>query len=163
MYADTYKTTNTGHSAEEATWDKFTELDHRMDQLENMKEYVTALQSEMASDTPTTISITSNQPTEASSLETITSALVAALTQAGVGCPTATTAPKKRKWRNIQYYCYTHGANASHASKDCKTPLGEHTSKPTASRCDPQGGSTRFVDKWGYWISRGTVQKNKPN
>ena len=107
----------------------------------------------------------SNQTTETSSLETITSALVAALTQAGVGCP-PTTAPnstKKRKWRKIQYYCYTHGANASHASKDCKTPLGEHTSKPLASRCDPQGGSTRYIDKWGYWTSRGEVQKNRPN
>ena len=97
VYADTYKPTNTRLSAEEATWDKFTELDHRMDQLEDMREYVTAMQSELASDTPTTISVPSNQPTEASSLETITSALVAALTQAGVSCPTATNAPKKRK------------------------------------------------------------------
>ena len=123
------------------------------------------MQSEVALDTPTIISVPSNQPTETSSLETITSALVAALTQAGVGCP-PTTSPntaKKRKWRKIQYYCYTHGANASHASKNCKTPLGEHTSKPLASRCDPQGGSTRYVDKWGYWISRGEVQKSKPN
>ena len=160
LYADTYKANNTGHRAEEM-W-KFSELDNRMDQLE----YLTALQSEVASDTPTTISVPSNQPTETSSLETITSALVAALTQAGVGCPPAgnnSNPQKKRKWRKIQYYCYTHGANASHASKDCKTPLGEHTNKPSATRCDTQGGSTRYVDKWGYWISRGEVQKNKPN
>ena len=81
LHADTYKPNNTGHSAEEQ-W-KFSELDNRVDQLE----YLTAMQSEVASDTPTTISVPSNQPTEASSLETITSALVAALTQAGVGCP----------------------------------------------------------------------------
>ena len=159
LYADTYKAGNTGHSAEEM-W-KFSELDNRVDQLE----YLTAMQSEVASDTPTTISVPSSQPTETSSLETITSALVAALTQAGVGCaPTAKpTTTKKRKWRKIQYYCYTHGANASHTSKDCKTPLGEHTSKPSATRCDPQGGSTRHVDKWGYWISRGDIRKNDPN
>mmetsp|Transcript_6271 Transcript_6271/g.14814 ORF Transcript_6271/g.14814 Transcript_6271/m.14814 type:complete len:443 (+) Transcript_6271:91-1419(+) len=122
MYADTYKLKGTGHSVEEQ-W-KYSDLDNRIDQLE----YLTAMQSEVASDTLTTISVPSNQPTETSSLETITSALVTALTQAGVGCPpsTAPSTAKKRKWRKIQYYCFTHGANASHASKDCKTPLGDH-------------------------------------
>eukprot|EP00534_Pseudo-nitzschia_fraudulenta_P000699 CAMPEP_0201119366 /NCGR_PEP_ID=MMETSP0850-20130426/3516_1 /ASSEMBLY_ACC=CAM_ASM_000622 /TAXON_ID=183588 /ORGANISM="Pseudo-nitzschia fraudulenta, Strain WWA7" /LENGTH=297 /DNA_ID=CAMNT_0047385045 /DNA_START=565 /DNA_END=1458 /DNA_ORIENTATION=+ len=159
LYADTYKPSNTGRRAEEL-W-KFSKLDDRVNQLEHL----TAMQSEVASDTPTTISVPSNQPTETSSLETITSALVAALTQAGVGCPPTApgNTPKKRKWRKIQYYCYTHGANASHASKDCKTSLGEHSSKPSATHCDPQGGSTRYVDKWGYWISRGDIKKNKPN
>ena len=123
------------------------------------------MQSEVASDTPSAISVPSKQPTETSSLETITGALVAALTQARVGCPPATqgTTTKKRKWRKIQYYCYTHRANASHASKDCNTPLGDHANKPGATRCDPQGGSTRNLDKWGYWISRGDIQKQKPN
>ena len=66
LYADTYKPTNTGHSAEEL-W-KFSELDNRVDQLEY-------LQSEVASDTQTTISVPSNQPTETSSLEIITSTI----------------------------------------------------------------------------------------
>ena len=133
-----------------------------MEHLEDMKEYLTAAQSVAPSNTPTTISMPSNQPTGASSLVSLTSALVAALAQAEVG-DASTQTTKKRKWRKIQHYCYTHGANASHASKDCKAPLGDHLSKLTATRCDPQGGSTKLVDKWGYWISKGKVQKTKPN
>ena len=132
MYADTYKPTNVGHNAEEATWDKLSELDQRMEHLEDMKEYLTVAQSVAPSDTPTTISVPGNQPTEASSLASLTSALVAALAQAGVGSA-STQNGKQRKWKKIQHYCYIHGANASHASKDCKTPLGDHLSKTTAT------------------------------
>ena len=63
-------------------------------------------------------------------------------------------------WRKVQYYCYTHGANFSHSSKDYKNPLGEHKSKTNATRCDTQGGSTKNLDKWNHWMSKGKFHKD---
>ena len=145
-YTDTYKK-HVAQQAEDGAWDK---LSARIEDLEAQQEYLTALQS--VTDTPTTISVPSGDLTETSSIETITNAVIAALVKSGNICNSVTnnnsTKSSKPTWRKVQYYCYTHGANVSHASKDCKTPLGDHTSKPNATRCDPQGGSTRNIDKW---------------
>ena len=101
-------------------------------------------------DTPTTISVPSGELTENSSIETITNAVNAALVKSGSICYQANhnsgnagagTGPgtANATWRKVLYYCYTHGANVSHSSKDYKNSLGDHTSKPNATRCDTQG------------------------
>ena len=117
----------------------------------------------------TTISVPSGDLTENSSVENITTAVIAALVKSGSICynannqdtPNAATGYNKPKWKKIQYYCYTRGANISHSSQDCKNPLGDHTSRPNAIRCDPQGGSTKNIDKWNYWMHKGKFRKDK--
>ena len=133
MYTDSYKRHITKHAEEEA-WDKLSVMEAKVEELEVQQEYLTAIQT--ISETPTTISVPSGDLNEASSIETITNAVIAALVKSGNICNNATTTPgatnssnnNKLTWRKVQYYCYTHGANVSHTSKDCKTPLDDHTS-----------------------------------
>ena len=161
MYTDTHKK-HVAQQAEDTAWDR---LSARIEDLEAQQEFLTAVQS--VSDTPTTISVPSGDLTETSSIETITNAVIAALVKSGNICNSVNSnnPPKSNRptWRKVQYYCYTHGANVSHASKDCKTPLGDHANKPNATRCDPQGGCTRNIDKWNYWMHKGQYRKDKPN
>ena len=165
MYSDSYKRYMANHTEEEA-WDKVSAMEAKVGELEAQQEYLTAMQT--ITETPTTISVPSGDLTENSSVETITNAVIAALVKSGAICNNATSQETNRNrnkpnWRKIQYYCYTHGANVSHTSKDCKTPLGDHLAKPNATRCDPQGGSTKNIDKRNYWTHKGKFQKEKPN
>ena len=157
------------HTEEEA-WDKLAAMEAKVEDLEAQQEYFTAMQT--ITDAPTTISVPSADLTTTSSIETITNAVIAALVKSGnIGnqnnnastAPITNTSAHKPTWRKVQYYCYTHGANVSHHSKECKTPLGDHSNKPNATRCDPQGGSTKNLDKWNYWMHKGRYCKEKPS
>ena len=165
MYSDSYKRQLANYTEEEA-WDKLSAMEAKVDELEAQHEYLTAMQT--VTETPTTISVPSGDLTENSSVETIINAVIASLVKSGAICNNPNTQASnknrgKQNWRKIQYYCYTHGANVSHASKDCKTPLGDHLAKPNATRCDSQGGSTKNINKWNYWMHKGKIQKKKPN
>ena len=140
MYSDSYKCYLANHTEEEA-WDKISAMEAKVGELEAQQEYLTAMQT--IAETPTTMSDPSGDLTENSLVETITNAVIAALVKSeGICNNTNTQEPNwnrnKQNWWKIQYYCYTHGANVSHASKDYTT------------RCDPQGGSTKNIDKWHY-------------
>ena len=158
------------HTKEE-TWDKISAVQETVAELNDRQEYLTAIQT--ITDTPTTISVSSAELTDNSSIESVANALLAAILNSGAICNQATQTNQtsgsskaetgKVVWRKVQYYCYTHGANVSHSSKDCKNPLGDHTSRPNATRCDTQGGSTRNLEKWSYWMSKGKFRKEKPN
>mmetsp|Transcript_22142 Transcript_22142/g.46597 ORF Transcript_22142/g.46597 Transcript_22142/m.46597 type:complete len:242 (+) Transcript_22142:768-1493(+) len=174
LYTDSYLQAQAKY-IKEATWKS--KVDLQMQDLEqDHNEYIAAMHSETGSvyPTPTSISVPSGQLTKASSIETITNAIIAALLKSGNICQQANLATnnnaqdsgpttKKKRWRQIKYYCYTHGANTSHASAKCKNPLGEHLNRPNATRCDPQGGSTKNVDKWNHWMHGLTIMKDKPN
>ena len=121
-------------------------------------------------DTPKTINVPSGNLADNFSIKSVANALLAALLKSGAICDQAnqTSGPSgastgKTTWRKVQYYCYTHGANVSNSSEDCKNPLGEHTSKPNATCCDTQGGSNKNLDKWNYWMSKGKFRNDKPN
>ena len=58
---------------------------------------------------------------------------------------------RPRKERQFKYYCYTHGVNLTHASKDCRNKRADHDKHPGATRCDPCGGSTKNLEKWMKW------------
>jgi hypothetical protein len=45
--------------------------------------------------------------------------------------------------RQFKYYCYSHGVNLTHGSKDCRNKHAGHDDHPEATRCNPSGGSTR--------------------
>ena len=65
--------------------------------------------------------------------------------------------------RQYKYYCYTHGTNLSHTSKDCRKKRHGHDDHPGATRCDPCGGSTRNIDKWMKWQTpSGDIVATKP-
>ena len=66
--------------------------------------------------------------------------------------------------RQFKYYCYSHGINFSHSSKDCRNKLREgHDQHPGATRCDPCGGSRRNNDKWMKWQTPdGAIVDTKP-
>ena len=124
------------HNKEE-TWNKISAVEEMVAELGDRQEYLTAMQT--VADTPTTISVPSGDLTDNTSIESVANALLAALLKSGDICNQAnqTGGPSggstaKSTWRKVQYYCYTHGADVSHSSKDCKNPLGEHTSKPNA-------------------------------
>ena len=98
--------------------------------------------------------------------------MIEALVKSGTICRQATQATntsttgrpsKKKNWKQIQYYCYTHGANTSHFSKDYKNPLGDYQNKSDALRCDTQGGITKNLDKWKYWMCKDKFRKEKPD
>ena len=128
MYSDSYKRYLANHTEEE-TWDKLSAMEAKVGELEAQQEYLTAMQT--ITETPTTISVPSGELTKHSSVETITNAVIAALVKSGAICNNANAQDAnqrnrgKQNWRKVQYYCYTHGANVSHASKDCKSPLGD--------------------------------------
>ena len=165
MYADSHKKHMAQHTEEE-TWDKITAVEEMVAELEERQEHLSAMQT--VTDTPTIISIRSADITTNSSIELVTHAVLAALIKSGAICNQDSGEPSggsttKPTWRKVQCYCYTHGANASHSAKDCKNPLGEHTSKPNATRCDTKGGSTKNLDKRNFWMSKGKFRKDKPN
>ena len=65
--------------------------------------------------------------------------------------------------RQYKYYCYSHGINLSHASKDCRRKREGHDKHPGATRCDPCGGSNRNNDRWMKWQKpNGEVVDTKP-
>ena len=167
MHSDSYMKHVAKHTEEE-TWDKISAVVGMVAELGKRQEYLTAMQT--ITDTPTTINVPSGALTDNSSIESVTNALLTALLKLGAICNQANqasgpsgTSTAKPTWKKVQYYCYTHGANASHSYKDCKKALGDHTSKPNATCCDTQGGSTKNLDKWNYWMSKGKFRKDKPN
>ena len=54
------------------------------------------------------------------------------------------SAPRKRPAKGSLHYCWTHGANASHSSDQCRTPKPNH--KPEASYAHRMGGSAAGID-----------------
>mmetsp|Transcript_2896 Transcript_2896/g.6427 ORF Transcript_2896/g.6427 Transcript_2896/m.6427 type:complete len:104 (-) Transcript_2896:135-446(-) len=69
MYSESYKKHLAKHTEEE-TWDKLSEMEHKVLELEERHKYLTAMQTEAATEntTPTTISVPNAQLTEASSI-----------------------------------------------------------------------------------------------
>ena len=68
-----------------------------------------------------------------------------------------------RESRQYKYYCYSHGVNLSHSSKDCRKKRNDHDQHPGATRCDPCGGSTNNLGKWMKWQTpTGEIVETKP-
>ena len=61
------------------------------------------------------------------------------------------TSRRPKAPRQFKYYCYSHGINLTHDSKDCRNKRAGHDKHPGATRCDPCGGSTRNIDRWMKW------------
>jgi hypothetical protein len=66
--------------------------------------------------------------------------------------------------RQYKYYCYSHGINLSHASKDCRNKRNGHDDHPGATRCNPCGGSTKNIGRWMKWRTpSGATAETNPN
>ena len=64
---------------------------------------------------------------------------------------TQNTGRRPKAPRQFKYYCYSHGINLTHSSKDCRNKRAGHDDHPGATQCDPCGGSTRNLDRWMKW------------